>query len=61
MPRSGTAENQVSVDDPLMVFLLSKIGALKLAYRFCRTLNVCLVAVTARMTPEMSVPAANAE
>jgi len=32
MPGSVTAENQVSVVDPLIVFLLSKIDALKLAY-----------------------------
>ena len=56
-----TAENQVSVVDPLIVFLLSKIDALKLAYCSCRTLNVCLVAVTACVAPELFVPAADAE
>lgn len=61
MPGSGTVENQVSVVDPLIVFLLSKVDALKLAYCFYRALNVCLVAVAACMTPEMLVPAADAE
>ena len=61
MTGSVTSENQVSVIDPLIVFLLSKIDALKLAHCFYRTLNVCLVAVAACMAPEMFVPAADAE
>jgi len=61
MPGSATAKNQVSSVDPLIVVLLSKIGSLKLAQRFCCTLNVRLVAVAARMTPEVLVPASDAE
>jgi len=61
MTGSVAAEDQVSVVNPLILFLLSKIDALKLAYRLYRAIDICLVAVTARMTPEMSVPAANAE
>jgi hypothetical protein len=56
-----TAENHISVVNPLILVPLSQVDALKLAYRLYRTADICPVAVTARMTPEMFVPAANAE
>jgi hypothetical protein len=61
MPSSVTAKNQVSIVDPLIVLLLSKIGALKLAYRFRGSLDICFVAVAAGMAPETFMPATGAE
>jgi hypothetical protein len=61
MPNSVTAKNQISIIHPLIVLLLPKVGALKRAYRFRGSFDICFVAIAAGMAPETLMPATGAE